>query len=418
MENRKKALKGALLIKCTGEQPVENSLILIDGNKIVYAGENDSNRDLSEYKVIDVKGKTIIPGMTEAHIHLGGNTNPDPIEWLCEENSYNAIIAATQAQTVLEYGFTSARDISRFSVDLKKAINNGHIKGPRIFATGRGLCRTGGHGDWPVLPVELVEARHPWATIADTIDDCRKTVRNLIRTGVDGIKAFPTGGGMHDMDKEMDTHYTLEEMQAIVEEAALYGKQVYAHAEGLAGVKVALKAGCRSIEHGEELDDECIEFMVKNNVFLIPTLSVIERCFTCFEPPYRGPVVDSFPGANLTEKELNRMYDNFRRCKEAGVKIAVGSDSFASSLTPYGADGLREIQLFVKGGFTEMEALTAAAKTGAELLGFDDITGTVEEGKMADLVVLSENPLEDIQKLCKENIVSVIKEGKIAAGAL
>lgn len=418
MKAGKLALKNASLIKCNGEDVIENSLVLVDEDKIVYAGEFKADMDLDGYKEVDLAGKTVMPGMTEAHIHFSGVKTPYPKDWLCQENTYSAMVAASQAQTVLEYGFTSARDITRFSVDLRKAVNEKVIKGPRIFAAGRGLCRTGGHGDWPELPIDLVDSRHPWATIADTEDGCRKRVREILRTGVDMIKVYPTGGGIHDLDREKDIHYTQAEMNAIVEEAANYGVSVMSHAEGVRGAKISLRAGCKSIEHGEELDDECIDLMIKNDVYLIPTLSVLERCFMCYGAPYRGKIVESFPGDTLAEKELNRVFSNFKKCLDAGVKIALGSDSFASDLTPYGEDSLREIRMFVRAGGSAEQALTAAAKNGAELLGFGGITGSVEEGKMADLVILDADPLEDINNLCKENIKAVMKEGEIVAGEL
>ena len=410
--SKKRAFRGATLIPCTGEEAIKDSLVMIDGDTIEYAGADKGNAELEGYDVYDAKGKTIMAGMTEAHIHLCGTVNPDPGEWMMEENTYEAIVAAAQAKTLLEYGFTSVRDISRFGMDLKKAIENGIIPGPKIFATGRGLCRTGGHGDWPSLPREIVEARHPWATVADTPDECRKKTRKNLSQNVDGIKIWASGGGIHDADIETDQHYSYAEIEAVVEEANYLGKPVISHCESLESAKDSIKAGCRSIEHGEEMDDECIQLMKEKGTFFVPTLMVVVNWFTRFEPPYR-PILDEFPGETLGEKELNRIFANFRKCKDAGIPMAVGADSFASSFTPYGSDSLKEIYCFVDAGCTEMEALICATKTGAELLGFDDVTGTVEAGKKADLILLDANPLDNIKNLSKENMRVVMKEGEI-----
>lgn len=410
--SKKTAFIGATLIPCTGAEPIENALLLVEDKKIKYAGPQSEQIDTAAYDVIDVKGKSVMPGMTEAHIHLCGTTNPDPVEWLTEENTYEAIVAAQQAKTVLEYGFTSVRDISRYGMDLKKAIDKGIIQGPRVFATGRGLCRTGGHGDWPTLPRDLVEARHPWATVADTPDECRKKTRDTLKHKVDGIKIWASGGGLHEADVEMDQHYTFEEIKAVVEESSYLGVPVISHCESLESARDSIRAGCKSIEHGEEMDDECIHLMKEKGTYFVPTLMVFVNWFSRFDAPYR-PILDQYPGETLGEKELNRIFANFRKCKEAGIPIAVGADSFASEFTPYGSDSLKEIYCFVDAGCTEMEALICATKTGAELLGFGDVTGTLETGKLADLIVLDKNPLDDIKYLAKENMMMVMKEGEV-----
>lgn len=323
-----------------------------------------------------------------------------------------AIIATSQARTVLEHGFTSARDISRFSMYLKKAINDGVIQGPRIFATGRGICRTGGHGDCPAYPRELVEARHPWAKVADTVDGMRVATRELLGQNVDGIKIWASGGGIHEADIEMDTHLTFEEIKAVVEEANYLGKPVISHCEGLESARFSIDAGCYSIEHGEELDDYCIEKMEKQGTFFVPTLMVLVNWTKRFEIPYR-PEHDNFPGETTGEKEINRLFANFKNCKEAGIKIAIGADCFASKFTPYGIDSLKEIYCFVDAGCSEMEALMAATKYGAELLQFDHMVGTLEKGKLADLIVLNKNPLDNIRNLAKENMELIMKDGHV-----
>lgn len=417
MKNKKIALKGAVLITCTGEPAIENSLLLIDGNKIEYAGEYREEIDLKGYQVVDVKGKTIMPGMVEAHIHFCGTLEAEPAIWMAEDNNLEAIIATAQVKTVLEHGFTSARDISRFSQHLKKAIEDGIIQGPRIFATGRGICRTGGHGDCPAFPRELVEARHPWAKVADTPDGMRVATRELLGQNVDGIKIWTSGGGIHAADIEMDTHMTFEEIKAVVEEASYLGKPVISHCEGLQSARFSIDAGCYSIEHGEEMDDYCIEKMEKQRTFFVPTLTVLVNWTKKFEIPYR-PEHDNFPGETTGEKEINRLFANFKKCKDAGIRTAVGADCFADKFTPYGTDSLNEVYCFVEAGCSEMDALMSATKYGAELLRFDQIVGTLEKGKLADLIVLSKNPLDNIKNLSKANMELIMKDGDVIVSGL
>lgn len=410
MAERKIAFQGALLIDGNGDAPIENSLVLIEDDKFTYAGPA-KDVDLSGYEVCDVSGKTLLPGLVECHTHLAGTLNPDPGEWMGERNTYEAIVATSQAKTLLDYGFTTVRDISRYGLDLKKAIENGTIEGPRLWVTGRGIARTGGHGDWPFFDPEVVKAQHPWAIVADGVEECRKTTRYLLSRNVDGIKIWASGGGLHDADIDMDTHLTREEIQMIVDEANYLGKPVIAHCEGLESAIFAIEAGCYSIEHGEEMDDYCIEQLKARGTYVIPTLMVFVNWYSKWDPPYR-PELENYPGANYREKALARIFDNFRKCKEAGVKMGCGADSFASNFTPYGSDSLKEVHCFVDAGCTEMEALVSATKIGAEILQYDDICGTIETGKYADLIVLDKNPLENIRNLEKENMSMVMKEGK------
>lgn len=408
----KKGFKGGNLIKCTGEEAISDSLVLIEDSKLVYAGKNDG-RDTSLFEMSDISGMTIMPGLVNGHIHFSGTTTASPRDWMAEDNLYEALVASSQAKTILDYGFTSARDFSRCGVHLRKAINEGIIEGPRIFTHGRGMCRTGGHGDWPEYPPELVEAQHPWGTVVDTEDDLRKATRRLLRQNVDGIKIFATGGGFFATDRDLDAHYTKKEIMAVVEEASYFGLSVSAHAENRESIALCVEAGVRCIEHGDDIDDRTIALMAEKRVFLVPTLVMFVEWYGHAQaiPPYR-PILDEMPGDTLGEKEINRIYNNFRKCKEAGVPLAVGADSYTNDITPYGVTDLKEVHMFVTGGCTEMEALIYATRYGAELLGFSDKVGTLEEGKEADLIILSKNPLEDIKNLSYENIRTVLKGGK------
>lgn len=227
-----------------------------------------AKKEIEGYEIINLQGKTIIPGLVDTHIHFSGTTSNNAIDWMIEENEYEAIVATRQMKDVLSYGFTSVRDISRYGPMLKKAVENGIIIGPRIKTTGRGISRTGGHGDVPGFAPEIVEANHPWAIVADTEQNVRLAVRKQMRNGVDAIKIWASGGGMHSVDKEQDTHFNKREIIAMVEEASQFGLPVIAHCENLESAQICIAAGCASIEHGEELDDWCIEAMKKTEPFL------------------------------------------------------------------------------------------------------------------------------------------------------
>lgn len=410
---KKIGLKGATLIDGNGGDPIEDSLVLVDGDIIAYAGPN-IQIDSGEWEVINLRGMTLLPGLVECHVHLGGALGTTPIDWVLEDDKGQAIRSVRQAGDLIAHGFTTARDISKNGLQLKKSIELGETCGPRLLACGPGLSRRGGHGDCWELPLELVQRSHPWAVIADGEDEVRKSVRDLLKQGSDCIKVWATGGGLWERERETDQHYTEKELRVMVEEANYYGVGVCAHCESLAGTKAALKAGIKSVEHGEDLDEECLALMKENNIALVPTLSVFLEWFENHEPAYRS-ILEELPGETLAEKEIYRIIENLQKAKNAGIKIGVGADSFSSMLTPYGAYSLREIYALVRAGFSEMEAIVAATKSGAQILGLEDVVGTLEKGKYADLIVMKKNPLQDIQHFNKENFFLVMKGGVIGA---
>lgn len=409
MKKSKIALAGGMLIDGNGGKPIDGSIVLIEGDRICFVGKKEDS-NYQDYEVIDTTGMFVLPGLIESHVHLGGVESSDPVRWVLEDDRRQMIRAVKQAETLLTYGFTTVRDISRNGIALRESINAGEMIGPRIHACGVGLSRRGGHGDTWELPLELNRKSHPWATIADGEDEVRKTVRDLLRGGADSIKVWASGGGLWERERETDQHYSYRELEVIVEEASYYNAAVVAHCECLSSVKAALMAGARSIEHGEILDDWCIEWMKTHHVFLVPTFSVFFDWFEKYEPNYK-PEMDSFPGNTMAEKEINRIIDNFQRAKNAGVKIAMGSDSFCNAVTPYGEYSFKEIYRFLLAGCSASETISYATKAGAELMGMDKEVGTVEEGKFADLLLLRENPLDNIYNLKKENIEAVFKGG-------
>ena len=407
----KLALIGGVVIDGNGGEPLENGAVLIEGNRIKSVEPNTDALDLEGYEVINVEGQYLIPGLIDTHLHFGGALSPSDVDWVLEPVLQKALVSVSQAKACLDYGITSVGDISRNGTYLRDLVNDGVLEGPRINTCGMGMSRTCGHGDTHTLPLEYVKASHPWAHIADGSDELRKMTREIARTNPDMIKIWATGGGLWRLERKTDQHYTMDEIKTVVEEASLLGLPVRAHAESLDGAKDCIKAGVYSIEHGQELDDECLELMVEKDIRLVPTMQFFYEWFTEYEPPYR-PILDQYEGETTAEKELNRTIHNFKRAYDKGVKVAVGSDSFCSKLTPYGKYSLMEIYAMNKAGLSPMETIVAATKSGAEMLQMEEV-GSLDEGKFADLVVLKVNPLDDITEIKRENMRYIIKDGLV-----
>ena len=242
--------------------------------------------------------------------------------------------------------------------------------------------------------------------------DLRKAVRRRLRQNPDAIKIWSTGGGIWRWDQKLDQHYTLEEIQAVVDEGSMVGIPVWSHAEGYGGALDSARAGVHLIIHGQTLNDECLDIMAEKGIYFCPTIQFLNEWFKTYAPPYIPEVHDQYPGDTVAEKELNRVYANLRKAKAKGIGLTIGSDSFCSSLTPYGTTAIGEMYSFVeKAGISEMDTIVAATKAGAEMLKVDNVTGSLAEGKSADLLVINGNPLENIRAIAVENMDVIMKEG-------
>jgi imidazolonepropionase-like amidohydrolase len=402
------AFIGGFLIDGTGKEPIENSLVLIENKKIIYAGVM---KDIEgDYEAIDISRKTIMPGLIDSHLHFSGNRTDSDTEWILEPVIQKTIVAVAQAREALEHGLTSVGEISRSGIHLRNMIEEGIIPGPRIVTTGLGFCRTAGHGDSHNLPLNYNEDSHPWAERVDGPWELRKAIRKRIRENPDAIKIWSTGGGIWRHDAKVASHYCMEEIQAVVDECNMVGLPVWSHAEGYEGALNSCKAGVSAIIHGQELNEECLEIMKEKDISFCPTLQFFYQWFTVYEPPYRK-VLDAYDGDTVAEKELNRIISNLRNANAKGIRITVGSDSFCSSLTPYGEYAITEMYALCKAGLTNKEVILAATKYGAEMLKIDNITGTLESGKFADIIVLNGNPLKDIHDVRSDKMDVIMKEG-------
>lgn len=406
----KTAFLNGLLIDGNGGDPIADSLVLVEEKTIAYAGE--MKKIPAGYETIDVRGKCIMPGLIDSHLHYSGNLSDNDTEWILEPVYQKAVVAAQQAREALENGITSAGEISRFGPYIRDMIENGVIQGPRTVTTGLGFCRTAGHGDSHKLPLEYNHESHPWAERVDGPWELRKAIRRRIRENPDAIKIWSTGGGIWRWERKADLHYTMEEIQAVVDECDMVGLPVWSHAEGYEGALYSCRAGVSAIIHGQELNEECLAIMKEKDITFCPTLQFFFEWFTIYEPPAR-PVHDNYPGNTTAEKELARIIDNLRNANKKGIRIVVGSDSFCSTLTPYGKYAITEMYALHKAGMTNMEVILAATKNGAEMLKIDGITGTLTAGKYADLLVIDGNPLEDIAAIDSANMKIIMKEGRM-----
>ncbi len=310
----------------------------------------------------------------------------------------------------LDAGITSVRDAGGADVGMKQAVETGVVVGPRMQISTAVLTITGGHVDFWMRSGNEFQLLPAYPGFpdgrCDGVDGVRKTVREVLRAGADVLKICTTGGVMSPTDHPDFTQFSPEEIEVVVREAAYRrGIKVMAHAQGVEGIKNAVRAGVHSIEHGIYLDDEAIELMLEHDTFLVPTLlapaEVVEK----------GEEVGMPAHAIRKAREVIDVHkDSIRRAHEAGAKIAMGTDA---GVMPHGTN-LRELGLMVDVGMTPMEAIVATTKTAAECLGWQDRVGTVEVGKLADLVIAKTDPLRDIRSLeNRDNVEVVMKGGEV-----
>jgi len=382
----KTILTNCTVIACTGKQSMKDVTVIIQDDKIaeVKAGAYSQAARKGE-RVFDLEGGYVLPGLWDVHAHLG-DLIPDPKHLLETESPIDyAIRAGRNAMDALRAGITGIRVLGEdhyADVAWKRAFDAGVFVGPRLFVCGRAMCITGGHGHGTLGSVEV-----------DGPYEMRKAVRGQLKHGADQIKLMVTGGVMTAGEGMQESQFLPDEIQAATEVAHQKGKRVCVHAWGTAGIKTAVRGGVDSIEHGL-LDDEAIEMMVENDVFYVPTLNVTqdeERILERGMPDFMVAKVLGSAKAHL---------EGFQKALKAGVKIACGADS-----SPVADFSLSEIEHLVRAGMTEMEALIAATRTSADLCGAADRMGTAEVGKLADLIVVSANPLEDISNIRKLKLV-------------
>lgn len=402
-------LRNGTLIDGAGATPLVDAAVLIEDSRIRAVGPASRlSLPAGDITEIDAGGGFILPGLIDTHVHLmfeGVNISRD-MQMPFSLRFYNA---AQYMRRTVEAGITSVRDAGGADVGVKQAVEGGLATGPRMQISITPLTITGGHGDGWMLSGNEFQLFPPYPGNpdgrCDGVDGVRQKVREVLRAGAEVVKICATGGVLSPTDHPDFTQFSPEELDVIVREAAYRrGVKVMAHAQGVDGIKNAVRAGIHSVEHGIYLDDEAIELMLTRGTFLVPTLlapiAVLEAGEAGGMPEY---------GVRKAREVVDVHRDSIRRAYQAGVKIAMGTDA---GVMPHGTN-LRELGLLTGIGMTPMEAIVATTRVAAECLGWQERIGTVEAGKLADLVVVKANPLQDIHSLEQaENIVLVMKDGQ------
>lgn len=425
---RKYVLKNVTIIDGIHNEPQENMYVKVDYRHIVEIGSM-TDYIADDFKAVDMAGHYVMPGLIDAHIHLAGGRGTGDYcdtEIMCEPKEVRAMRSVYEAQKMLKHGFTTLRDISWNGLYLKRIFGDDVLPGPKIIACGPGLARSGGHCDSPMFPLDFVKQNHFWAVIADGKEECIKETRRILRAGADQIKFWATGGGNWGTDRITDTHYSFEEMKAICDEAHMIkGTMVCAHCETEETIRMAIKAGVDTIEHGEDLTPELAEVMAEQGIILVPTLYLISNWYDLvpvkdiddkLDRPNPFLYRDKYKVMSRNEqlayhKQTN---DSFKLAMEKGVKIALGSDSVYEPSCEYGIESLYEFEEFVKKGMPIKQAIKAATYTAAEACGMEEFIGSVEVGKLADLLILKADPTESTEVLLNiDNIKCIITDGRL-----
>ena len=377
------AIRAGKLFTACDQSLIDDGVVLVRSSRIGAVGPASNTEISSDHTLIDLRPCTLLPGLIDAHVHLMGQNpahdHPGPIE-------YRAIRSTAQIGALLNAGFTTVRDLgSQTSVALKQAIDDGEIPGSRMLAAGYAIARTGG-------PWFGMEPSWRWVRPADGVDACRKAVHRCIREGSTVIKIGTSTGHGDSAWGELPT-YSVAEVEAIVHEAHTWGLRVAAHAMGTPGVKTAVLGGVDTIEHAHNIDDETLGLIVERGTFVVPTLRA--RAF-------RTGADDQTTYANQV-RSLRRAYD-------AGARLALGTDTTGGLEMPHGHENAVEFSLMAE-TMDPADALLAGTRVAAEALGLESEVGTLEPGKMADIVAVRDNPIHNIDSL--QQVEFVMQSGRV-----
>lgn len=394
------------LVDGVSEEPKKNMTIVVEKNKIIAVQNGFTTAGTSD-KTIDLKTKTVTPGWIDMHVHMEFETNPNRyVEAFTLNPADYAFQSVKYAEVTLLAGFTTVRDLggSGVNVSLRNAINKGIIKGPRVYTAGKSIATTGGHAD-PTngYRKELMGDPGPAEGVANGAEECRQAVRQRYKDGSDLIKITATGGVLSVAKSGKNPQFFEDEIEAIVKTAKDYGFKVAVHAHGEEGMKRAIRAGVNSIEHGTFMDDEAIELFKKHGTWYVPTITAGKAVGDSAKiPGYYPPVV--VPKALETGPQIQK---TFAKAYKAGVKIAFGTDA---GVYKHGMNWL-EFGYMIEAGMTPMDAIRSATISAADLLGEKDKLGSIETGKLADIVAVDGDPLKDSKSFGK--VVFVMKDGMI-----
>lgn len=396
-------LKNTTLIDGRGGKPIERGSLVIEDDRIVYAGASEQwvrpkQKAINE---IDLAGRFVLPGLIDCHVHIAAECLPDstmngPLGW-------TSLVMLKHAQNTLAAGITTIRDVGgrhHLEFSLRKAVAAGMFAAPRMALAGKLLSITSAGSEW----------YDGMYREADGVDEVRKAAREQLKAGADLIKVLATGAVLAPGEKPGAAQFEMEEIRAAVVEAAKAGKIVAAHAHGIEGIRNAVEAGAKTIEHGTYLnqDPRVMERMAQEEIFLVPTLKA------GFDVIYGDkPGIPDWIVEKSKETQEDALF-SLRRAHEMGVPIAMGTDA----ATPYNFHGENAMELayMAEAGIPPMDCIIASTKNAARALGWEKKLGTLEAGKLADLIVVKKNPLEDLRSLAdRRNIEYVMQGGKFVA---
>jgi len=399
------AIKAGRLIDTKTGAVTNNAFILIEGDKITAVGPDV--KVPAEVEVIDLKDKTVAPGLIDCHTHMTfqpGNYYEDifrksPIDV--------AVITHVYARRTLEAGFTTVRDVGAgefIDVALRNAINRGDVVGPRMQVATLTVGATGGHGDTNGFSPYLKFGG--FSGLADGVDEIRKLIRFEVKYGADLIKMLATAGVLSEEESVGAPQFSQEEMNVIVEEAKMWGKRVAAHAHGAEGIKRAVRAGVTSIEHGSLIDDEGVKMMKECGTYLVADIYNDDYILAEFAKlGYPDKIIEKERMVGRTQRE------NFQKAAKAGVKLAFGTDA---GVYPHGWNA-KQFAHMVKWGLTPMQAIQTATVNAADLLGWNDKVGVIAPGAFADIIAVDGDPLKDVTEF--ERVKFVMKGGIVYKAA-
>ena len=399
-------LTNAFLIDCAGNEPRERASVVVEGERIREVRLGGSGPTGGHEAIVDCSGMTLMPGLTDAHVHIGAVDVNILDQHREHPSNLVALMMARILEDTLQQGFTTVRDAGGADWSFKAAVERGIVEGPRLLVSDRPISQTGGHGDWRrITETQSPEIFCPTAgmrsVVCDGVDEVRRAAREQLRLGADQIKVMASGGAMSPADELSATQYALEELRAAVEVAEAARTYVMAHAYNDESVRNCLKSGVRSIEHGNLIDEETARIIAESGAYLVPTLVTYEalseegRDYGVPEDVIRK--IDEARALGI--RALRFAY-------ESGVRIASGSDL----LGPLQDRKARELEIKTE-VMSPMESLVSATRTNAELFDMEDKIGTVEAGKLADLIVVEGNPLENITVLQKKSNLKLIMKG-------
>ena len=394
------------LVDTKNGKVLDNMTIVIEKNMITNVENGFKSSGSDKDIIIDLKNKTVLPGLIDMHVHLEGESDPKSyLQKFTLNTSDRALRASFYAKKTLEAGFTTVRDLggSGANISLRNAINQGFAEGPRVYTAGKAIGTTGGHAD-PSNGVrkEIMGDPGPAEGVVNGTEDAKKAVRQRYKNGADLIKITATGGVLSMAKNGQNPQFTVDEIKAICETAKDYDMHVAAHAHGDEGMQRAILGGVKTIEHGTLMSDETMEMMKEHDVYYVPTLTAGK------EVSDKAKIKGYYPDI-IVPKALEigpKIQGTFSRAYKKGVKIAFGTDA---GVFPHGING-KEFGYMVEVGMTEMHAIQSATITNALILKNEHI-GSIEKGKYADIIAVEEDPTQNIKTL--ENIVFVMKDGVI-----